>query len=338
MSLDGFLTQIHHPQPMSHKGQNGKVLIVGGSDLFHAASQWSFKAASRLVDMTFYSSVADNNELVRDAKFYAADGVIVRRLDLPSYLDEVNAILMGPGMRRDIHSRFSPQELDSISLNHLSENDWENDTQAVTSVLLRGWPQKRWVIDAGSLQVMQPEWIPPGAILTPHAGELAAFVQKLFGGVPAWAETLAQKHTELGLIARGQAGEVESFSARLMNSHDVEAVLGGQLSQSLKQFSADCQNAVILLKGAVDIIWNEEQLVVVAGGNAGLTKGGTGDVLAGLTLGLRATSPALASAVVASWINKEAGHSLYKRQGTMFNSSDLVDELPSVWRQLFRQP
>lgn len=334
MSLDSFLTQIHHPQPMSHKGQNGKALIVGGSDLFHAASQWSFKAASRLVDMTFYSSVVDNNELVHDAKFYGTDGVVVRRADLPSYLDEVNAVLIGPGMRRDIHSRFSPQELDSITLSNLAESDWENDTQAITSVLLRGWPQKRWVIDAGALQVMQPEWIPPEAILTPHAGELAAFVQKLFGGVPVWAETLAQKHIELGLIARGLAGETESFSARLMNTHDVEAVLGSQLSQLLKQFSADRHNAVVLLKGAVDIIWNAEQVVVVAGGNAGLTKGGTGDVLAGLTLGLRATSPAFASAVVASWMNKEAGHSLYQRQGTMFNSSDLVDELPKIWEQL----
>lgn len=320
---------------MSHKGQNGKALIVGGSDLFHAASQWSFKAASRLVDMTFYSSVVDNNELVRDAKFYGTDGVVVRRVDLPSYLDEVNAVLIGPGMRRDIHSHFSPQELDSITPSDLAESDWENDTQAITSVLLRGWPQKRWVIDAGALQVMQTEWVPPEAILTPHAGELAAFVQKLFGGVPAWAETLAQKHIELGLIARGQAGEMESFSARLMNTHDVEAVLGSQLSQLLKQFSADRHNAVVLLKGAVDIIWNAEQVVVVAGGTAGLTKGGTGDVLAGLTLGLRATSPALASAVVASWMNKEAGHSLYQKNGTMFNSSDLVDELPPVWQKLF---
>lgn len=335
MSLGDFLTQIHHPQPMSHKGQNGKALIVGGSDLFHAASQWSFKAASRLVDMVFYSSVAENNELVRDAKFYGTDGVVVGRSDLPLYLDEVDTVLIGPGMRRDVHSRFTPQELDTISPNDLTDGDWESDTQAVTSVLLRGWPQKRWVIDAGALQTMQPEWTPPEAILTPHVGELAAFAQKLPGGLPSWVETLAHKHTELAVIARGLTGDVESFSARLMNTHDVQAVLDQDLIQALRQFSANHRNAVVILKGAVDIVWNVERIVVVAGGNAGLTKGGTGDVLAGLALGLRATAPALPSAVVASWMNKEAGHSLHQRQGTMFNSSDLVDALPVIWQKLF---
>jgi len=49
----------------SHKGQNGKLLIIGGSQLFHAASKWSLDIASKIVDMVFYSSVPSNNQLIK---------------------------------------------------------------------------------------------------------------------------------------------------------------------------------------------------------------------------------------------------------------------------------
>jgi NAD(P)H-hydrate repair Nnr-like enzyme with NAD(P)H-hydrate dehydratase domain len=32
------LKKLYVPAPSSHKGQNGKLLIIGGSVLFHAAS------------------------------------------------------------------------------------------------------------------------------------------------------------------------------------------------------------------------------------------------------------------------------------------------------------
>jgi hydroxyethylthiazole kinase-like uncharacterized protein yjeF len=50
-------------------------------------------------------------------------------------------------------------------------------SREITEKLLKSFSEKRWVIDAGSLQVMEVDWIPKGAILTPNKKEY----QMLFG-------------------------------------------------------------------------------------------------------------------------------------------------------------
>ncbi len=329
--LSGFLAQIHQPQPLSHKGQNGKALIVGGSDLFHAASQWSFKICSRLVDMTFYASVAENNELLRDAKFYAHDGVVVPRAELPHYLGEADAILIGPGMRRDVVTRFTDEQLNQLRAEELLPLDWETDTRAVTAALLLGWPSKRWIIDAGALQVMDPTWTPAEAVLTPHLVELRQFLAKLPGGTPGWLEKLLSAQQDLAHSVHHPLGNPDSLPAQFVSEHIWQNFIDGRLRDQLHHLSQDCRGATFLLKGTVDLIWNDAELVILAGGNAGLSKGGTGDALAGLILGFRATSPAFASAVVGAWLNKQAGHELYLKQGVMFNTSDLIEQIPIAW-------
>jgi NAD(P)H-hydrate epimerase len=72
----------------------------------------------------------------------------------------------------------------------------------------------------------------------------------------------------------------------------------------------------------------------VEGGNAGMTKGGTGDVLAGLIASLACNNDLYLAAKCGSYINKKAGESLYKKQGIYFNATDLVGEIPQVMSQL----
>ena len=48
------LTKLFLPKPDSHKGQNGKVLVIAGSKLFHAAALWSLQAVSHLSDMVYF--------------------------------------------------------------------------------------------------------------------------------------------------------------------------------------------------------------------------------------------------------------------------------------------
>ncbi len=327
-----FVEQLALPQAHSHKGQNGKALIIGGSDLFHAASRWSFLAASRIVDMTFYSSVAENNQLLYDAKFYAHDGVVVPRRDLASYIQEAGSILIGPGMRRDFATRFSDEELENVQASDLTESDWENDTQAVTRVLTRMAPDKKWVIDAGALQVIQPRWLPQKAVLTPHPQELLQFSEKISPDWKDWFETfLADERSRLySLVEAEQFGF--SHSPRIWT--DTATLLDQRVRAELHAFSQALNGATFLLKGAVDIVWNETQLVLISGGNAGMTKGGSGDVLSGSLLGFLATSEQFPSAVVASALNKLAGHLLYQKNDIMFNSSDLVDTLPEAWKRI----
>ena len=54
-------------------------MIIAGSKLFHAASLWPLKVASRIVDMVYYSSVPENNELVASVKKEFRDGIVVSR-------------------------------------------------------------------------------------------------------------------------------------------------------------------------------------------------------------------------------------------------------------------
>src|SRR6185369_10921491 len=100
MNIAPYIKQIVLPEKASRKGQNGKLLIIGGSELFHAASAWSLDVASRIVDMVFYSSIPENNELIREAKKNFWQGVIVPRGEIESYIDEANCVLIGPGMTR----------------------------------------------------------------------------------------------------------------------------------------------------------------------------------------------------------------------------------------------
>ena len=65
-----------------------------------------------------------------------------------------------------------------------------------------------------------------------------------------------------------------------------------------------------------------------------MTKGGTGDVLAGLVAALACKNDSFLAASAGSFINKKAGDSLFKRVGPYFNASDLCDEIPKVMKEL----
>ena len=65
-----------------------------------------------------------------------------------------------------------------------------------------------------------------------------------------------------------------------------------------------------------------------------MTKGGTGDVLAGLVAALYCKNDAFLSACAGSYINKKAGESLQKKVGIYFNATDLAAEIPRVMKGL----
>ncbi len=69
-----------------------------------------------------------------------------------------------------------------------------------------------------------------------------------------------------------------------------------------------------------------------------MTKGGTGDVLAGLVAALACNNDLWLAATAGSFINKKAGESLFKKVGYYFNASDLAEEIPKVMNQLITHP
>ncbi|PIV70501.1 bifunctional ADP-dependent NAD(P)H-hydrate dehydratase/NAD(P)H-hydrate epimerase, partial [Candidatus Roizmanbacteria bacterium CG17_big_fil_post_rev_8_21_14_2_50_39_7] len=93
-------------------------------------------------------------------------------------------------------------------------------------------------------------------------------------------------------------------------------------------------NAIILLKAVEDIISDGIKTVRVHGGNAGLTKGGTGDILAGLVAGLSSTSDPFPSAIISSVVLKRTAEELFTIKGYWYTVRDILSSFPGVFHSL----
>ncbi|MBI2558879.1 NAD(P)H-hydrate dehydratase [Candidatus Woesearchaeota archaeon] len=92
------------------------------------------------------------------------------------------------------------------------------------------------------------------------------------------------------------------------------------------------ENNIILLKGKIDIILSKDDILYNKTGNAGMTKGGTGDVLAGMCAGFLAQSGnLLQSAINAAYFNGLIGDVLLKKKkGFTYLASDMIDEIKTI--------
>ncbi len=91
-----------------------------------------------------------------------------------------------------------------------------------------------------------------------------------------------------------------------------------------------------LIKGPEDqVIAEDGTLKTVTGGNAGLTVGGTGDALAGLTAGLIAQGHTPEDACVfASRTVKKAGEILYEEKGFGYTTREVIGMIPEVLKEM----
>jgi len=250
--MDHLLCRLR-PKKGSHKGQNGVVLIIGGSRTYHGAPVLAARATVRFCDLVYFASTEENNALVKKMKLGTANVIVVPKSRFAFALKHATCVLVGNGMAVGAKTR------------------------AMAAKVLRS--KKRCVVDAAALRVLPLKLLHEGVILTPHAREFeAAF------GMKATEENAAKMAEKYG--------------------------------------------CTILLKGERDIVASQGKLVQVKGGNAGMTKGGTGDVLAGLCAAIfsREAEP-LRAAYTASRLNKRAGELLFRHYHYNFSSEDLADEL-----------
>jgi hydroxyethylthiazole kinase-like uncharacterized protein yjeF len=88
----------------------------------------------------------------------------------------------------------------------------------------------------------------------------------------------------------------------------------------------------LLVKGAYDVISDGAESRANRTGNPGMTVGGTGDVLAGMTGALLSTQDPVDAATLAAYANGLAGDRIVDRQGYGLLASDLLPELPrALW-------
>jgi len=270
-SMASLFKKFALPKQDSHKGQNGKIMIIGGSSLFHSAIVWAAETASYFADMVHVSSTPDNNQILQSLKEKWQNGIVVPGTDREHYVNEDDVILIGTGMMR--------------------EGKEAEEGRTLIQDLLGKFNEKKWVIDAGALQIIDREWfkrLKTTPILTPHQKEF----QTLFGK------------------------DILSLS----KEDKIKTVI-----QTARQYKI-----ILLVKSVYDIISDGKETVIIEGGNAGLTKGGTGDILASLVACFYFKHEGILAAALSSYLLKKTADELYKKKGFWFNNSDIIPNLPET--------
>lgn len=277
------LKRLYIPPTNSSGEDNGQIAIIAGSELFHGAPMLATTVASRIVDMVFFTSPFEPLKDVADkVKSELFSFIWVPFDEVEKYIEKSDAILIGPGFMRFTSEKRIPTTYGGNG----------KKSRAITKHLLTKFPQKKWVIDGGSLQVMEASWIPERAIVTPNKKEF----QMLFD-VP--------------------------FPS--LNLNEIEKMV---------EIMARKYKCIIVLKGPTTYVSDGTGTIRVEGGNAGLTKGGTGDVLAGLTVALLAKNDPFLAACSASYVIKYAADELYQHVGTNYNADDVAKRIPGILRNL----
>lgn len=272
------LKKLYRPREGFSKSDNGQVVIIGGSSLFHGAPILALKVAARTCGMVFFASPEVLlKEVAAKIKASLSSFIWVPWGQVEEYIKKSDAVLIGPGLMRYRREGAKCPEGTKVC------DGAGEKTKRITEKLFSSFPQKRWVVDAGSLQVIKPTVLPKEAIVTSNQKEY----KMLFGKEKP--EAAAKKY-----------------------------------------------NLTVVYKISETLVCSPEKCIVVKGGNAGLGKGGTGDVLAGLIVALASKNPPFLAACAATFITQKAADSLYKKVGFAYNADDLVEEIPRVLGKYYR--
>lgn len=267
-------------EPVSHKGDYGKLLVVGGSVGYTGAPVLCAKAAARSgagliflgVPRTIYEITAGRVIEPMPFPLQADAGGLINSEALPAIKDKLkgcDACVIGCGLGRS-------DELRKIVRGLLAESD------------------RRLVIDADGLYalgddpvVIKAAKVPP--ILTPHEGEF----------------------TRLG------------------------GVLTGDRVADARKF-ADERNCILVLKGHHTICaFPGGKAYIIPFGNAGMAKGGSGDILAGVIGALIMHIPLEQAVVTACSIHALAGDKCAERLGEYsMLPTDIIETIPEITKEI----
>jgi hydroxyethylthiazole kinase-like uncharacterized protein yjeF len=260
----------------AHKGDFGRLLVIGGSKVFSGAPALVSLAALRTgVDIVYLAAPAKTAYAVSS---FSPDLITLKlkgdhlssgNLEaLQPYLETVDAVVMGPGMGVDAETREFVRE-------------------SVTAIESAGKPL---LLDADGLKAFAEfkRALRVPLVLTPHAGEYAILTGRKL------SESLEERIAEV-------------------------------------QETAEALNAVILLKGQVDLVCDAKRVKLNFTGNPGMTVGGTGDVLSGIVGALIAQkADPFEAAVAGAFVNGAAGDFVAGDIGYHLVATDLLEWIPRV--------
>jgi NAD(P)H-hydrate epimerase len=285
------IKKLYRPDKNSSKEDNGQITVIGGSSLFHGAPILVIKTTSRIVDMVFFSSPEKTlGEIASKIKSSVSSFIWVPWKEIKEYIQKSDAVLIGPGFMR----YRSEKQKKECEIKGICTKEAEK-TRKTTLSLIKKFPDKKWVIDAGSLQTIKASELPKNSIITPNKKEF----NLVFGD-------------EVKITEKTKEDQIEKILLSLSKKYQI----------------------FIVFKGPVTFVSSSQRVVAVKGGNAGLTKGGTGDILAGLCAAFYAKNDAFLSACAASYLVKKAADILFEKVGFTYNADDLADEIPKTLKEL----
>ncbi len=130
------MNALHVPEKDSRKGQNGKLLIIGGSRRYHGAAVLAVLAARRFVDLVYFYP-GEKDALLIGAVKNIPEVIVIEDLDC---IPDMDCVLFGVGL-----GQAKP------------------DIRKITKA-------RKLVIDGDGLKRFKGR-IPKGSVITPHEGE-----------------------------------------------------------------------------------------------------------------------------------------------------------------------
>ena len=293
----GDLIKIQNRKPSSHKGSNGKLLIVGGSK--------DYSGAPAIAGMSAISSGADlvyvvcPNPASLAIKSLSPD-LIVKGLsgdylsvehqgEILKLAENVDAVLIGPGS----------------SLN--------DDTGKLFNILVHKI-KKPIVLDADALKLVDINLIKnrDDIIITPHLFEFKTFF-----------ETIIKEN------------DIDSDTLNALSEDLDYNLINGQI-ESLQTITKSIKSTVVL-KGKYDLVLKDNKFRINKTGNPGMTVGGTGDALSGIAVSLLSQGlNTFDSAALALYLNGRAGDLAFNKQGYGFSATDITEYLGALMANIIK--
>lgn len=289
----GDLLRLKNRSKDSHKGGNGKVLIVGGSKDYYGAPAISAKAAIATgVDLTYIYTPKNAALAIKsfseDFIVNEAKGDYLSLEDVDDILEiasKVDAVLLGPGSSQ------------------------MEETSKLFNVLAMKI-DKPLVLDADALKLVDLSLVSKkeDLIITPHLSEFKSFFKNISKDDMARFEKFVKLENQENLDFRKVNDKIDAI-------HNITNNINGS----------------VILKGKYDFIFNGNRLKINRTGNPGMTVGGTGDALAGICLSLLSQGlNSFDAAILGPYLNGKAGDLAYDAQGYGFGAQDLTQYLGAV--------
>ena len=146
----GEVKVLVEPKKHSYKSQNGKVLIIGGSQKYHGAPILAAKAAANYAGYIYLYSPIKDQTVIHELEKGSNEFISVSDEELQEVVEQVDSLLIGPGL----------------------ENNFVNES-LLNSIIAR-YPDKKYVIDAQAIAMTDISLVKNSGniVFTPHRGEI----------------------------------------------------------------------------------------------------------------------------------------------------------------------